>query len=292
MNNIGQAEIWPLNTLTIPPYTTTNTVFYGQKKFIIIDPAPSEPSLQEILVNRIKQRQALGDSLLGLALTHHHGDHIGSALFLSKLFEVPIYAHEKAAAHLPFSITNLEHQSHLDLGGHTKLQALHTPGHADSHIVFYDAQPQLLIAGDMITDKGTILIPPQSGSLRLYLKSLEKLCKLNLKIIIPAHGEAITKNPQAFLQKALLHRYERIKAILETLERASTSMDATDLTLAVYKTNMSDALMFFAQLSVESSLQWLLEAGLAKQVNYRWVFENNFDAKELLLKHAPNKLSS
>jgi len=288
MNNIGQAEIWPLNTLTVPPYTTTNAVFYGQKKFIIIDPGPSEAQAQEVLINRIKERQALGHNFLGLALTHHHGDHIGSALVLNTYFNVPIWAHEHAAAHVPFSITKLEPSYIFDLGDATKLQVIYTPGHSESHVVFYDAQSQFLIAGDMITDRGTILIPPQSGSLRIYLQSLELLTKLCIKILIPGHGEAITQNAKSFLQRALVHRYERIKAILDTLEHARESLDATDITVAVYKTTMSDSLMFFSQLSVESSLQWLLEAGLAKKINYRWVYEPQPQAREYLIQKMLN----
>jgi glyoxylase-like metal-dependent hydrolase (beta-lactamase superfamily II) len=288
MNNIGHAEIWPLTTTTVPPYTTTNAIFYGRKKFIIIDPAPSQPSQQEILVRRIKERQSLGDKFLGLALTHHHGDHIGSALFLSKLFKVPIWAHEKASAHLSFPITNLAHESLLDLGEHTQLCALYTPGHAESHLVFFDPIAHVLIAGDMITDRGTVLIPPQSGSLKIYLESLEFLTKLDIKIIIPAHGKAISEKASEFLYNACVHRYRRIRAILEVIEDASTSLDATDITLLVYKTTMSDALMFFAQLSVESSLQWLLESGLAEQVNYRWIARANPEEKERLLAYPNN----
>lgn len=270
--------------LDCSPYTTTNAIFYGQKKFILIDPGPSEAKDQEILITRVIERQTLGHNFLGVALTHHHGDHTGAARVLSTYFNVPIWAHENASAQVPFTITKFEFPYSFNLGDDTKLHVIYTPGHSESHVIFYDARAQVLMAGDMITDRGTILIPPQSGSLRIYLQSLELISDLNIKILIPAHGKAITKNCHTFLQKALLHRYERIITILDTLKHANKSLDATDITIAVYQTTMSDALMFFSQLSVESSLLWLLEAGLAQRVNYKWIYEPNDQAYENILK--------
>lgn len=291
ISRCGPAEILPLKTLTVPPYTTTNTVVYGLKQFIVIDPAPSDPKAQEFLRNHLEKRIAKGAKLLGFYLTHHHGDHCGAAMALSRFFAVPVLAHQKAQAHLSFTLDySFSHDEKIAVDDGL-IDALYTPGHADSHMVYYDKKHRILIAGDMITDRGCVLIPPGSGSLTVYLESMDRLSMLELETIIPAHGQPITKNAKAFLIRAIHHRMGRIAAILAVLEQEKQSRDATDITMAVYKETLQENMLAFAQLSVESSLNWLLEKGLAQKTpQYQWVATRDEIKKEQLLVSALREL--
>lgn len=283
---LGKAEILSLRTATVPPYTTTNTVFYGVKNFLVIDPATKDKDHQAFLINHIQARLTKSQSFLGVLLTHHHGDHTGSADLLRETFQVPILAHARLAEQVDFGVDNLITEGDtIKFDDGSFIQALYTPGHADSHLVFFDENEGYLIAGDMITDRGTILIPPNSGSLKIYLENLNRLAALPLKAVIPAHGKAIVDAPRAFLLKAIKHRLERIQEILLVLEKSPGFIDATEITNAVYKRHIEDNLMFFAQLSVESSLYWLKENDLAIFEGYRWHVQNNasIKKKELLL---------
>lgn len=279
MARIGLAEIIPLKTATLPPYTTTNAVFYGNRSFVVIDPGPAHENQRRLLETHLQRRKSQGHQFLAICLTHHHGDHTGAADFIAKRFSVPIIAHTDAAkvanCHVDQAIDNGEE---IRLDGTIKLTALHTPGHAESHLVFYDESHQVLIAGDMVTDRGTILIPPGTGSLRVYLESLDELTKLDIKTLIPAHGCAVTEQPRTFLLKAMRHRYERILAVLDRLLNTQSGLlDATDITLLVYRNNIAENLLAFAQLSVESSLHWLLEMGLIKNTHHKWQALRNVD---------------
>lgn len=279
--NMAQVDTWemvPVTTNTVPPYTTTNAIFYGRSSFVIIDPGTPHDDQRQILINYIKKRHDRGHKLLAVCLTHHHQDHTSAAVFLAQHFDVPIFAHHKASEHVDFSIDKKlcdgDEINLLDI----VLTALDTPGHAPDHLVFFDQPNGILMAGDMITDKGTILIPPNSGSLRIYLKNLESLAKLSIKVILPAHGLAITKNPRQFLLKALEHRYNRIESVLNALAKnPNNSLDATDITTLVYQGTIPDQLLFFAQLSVESSLQWLQDFGLVKKIDYKWQITKTAD---------------
>lgn len=272
--NMAQTNLWEILaviTKTIPPYTTTNAIFFGIDSFVLVDPGSAESEQQQLLANRIKERIHSGHKFLAICLSHHHGDHTAAASYLSNLFCVPIYAHRNALMHSRFTIDKtLNHQEEITLHGDIKLTALYTPGHADDHLVFFNELHGVLIAGDMITDKGTVLIPSGSGSLSLYLKSLDEISRLPLKTILPAHGVAITDKPIKFLIRAMRHRFERILAVFEVLTEAEKILDATDITMIVYHDNVPDNLMFFAQLSVESSLRWLLDNGLVEFKNYKW----------------------
>lgn len=281
VRQFNAATILPLKTVTVPPYTTTNTIIYGLKKFIVIDPAPLDKAHQEFLVNYIKNRIECGDSFLGIYLTHHHGDHCGAAEIVKQYFKIPVAAHESAASLLSCDLDiPLKGSEHIDCDP-CVIRIIHTPGHADSHLVFYEEQEKTLVAGDMVTDRGCVLIPPGSGSLKVYLESMQSLTKLNINAIIPAHGQVIENNAQAFLLRAIRHRLGRIAAILEVLDEKEQALDATDLTLAVYKNTTSESLMPFAQLSVESSLSWLLAEGLViKNKEHRWQSARDKNKKE------------
>lgn len=272
MARIGLAEILPLKTLTVPPYTTTNTIVYGRDSFVVVDPGTAEPEQQEILSQYLRVRIGKGQRFCGVYLTHHHGDHIKSATFLADNFGVKIAAHKNAVRHLKFPVDQLiDDKQEINLGQDLVLKALYTPGHSDDHLVFLDDSRGVLMAGDMITDRGTVLIPPGSGSLKVYLESLNALTKLSLTAIIPAHGLAITDQPNAFLNTAIKHRYERILAVLQVLLKSPHDLlDATDVTLSIYRSLTTKDLIVFAQLSVESSLAWLLDLDLVQNVNHKW----------------------
>lgn len=273
MARIGIAEIFTLKTMTLPPYTATNTVIYGERNFVVVDPGTKEDDQRNILSARINERLKLGHKFLATCLTHHHGDHTGSAQFLKETFGAPIIAHHTAVGQVRFFIDKTVHDRHeIVLDDDSTLLALHSPGHARDHLVFYDEKHRLLIAGDMITDRGTILVPPLSGSLSIYLESLNALTKLAVEALIPAHGKVITDHPRKFLLTAMRHRYGRILAVLETLiEHREKPLDATEITVLVYHGNISDDLLTFAQLSVETTLRWLLEHNLITNTNYKWL---------------------
>ncbi|MCA9508092.1 MAG: MBL fold metallo-hydrolase [Myxococcales bacterium] len=278
-------EILSLATETVPPYTTTNTILYGKNNFWVIDPATKDPHHQEFLIRHIQMRLNKKQKMLGILLSHHHSDHIGAVSLLSSNFKSPILAHKFLCGKVDFSVDRtVEEGEHLALDEKNSLEVIYTPGHAESHVVFFDRSDGCLIAGDMITSRGTILIPPNSGSLKLYLFHLERIASLPIKTIIPAHGEAIVEQPHFFLLNAIKHRLERIEQIYRVLENSQQLIDASDITNTIYQRKIEDRLMFFAQLSVESGLYWLKENNLALQENYRWKLSmHTYTSKEKIL---------
>lgn len=278
VQNCKKATILALKTDTVPPYTTTNTVFYGEHDFYVIDPAPTDPHEQATLAHHIAYRLQKNHKFLGIILTHHHSDHIGATIPMKNQFNVPIIAHPLLEHHVNFGVDTMVHEGDtIYCDDHHALKIFHTPGHADSHIVIYDPKHKCLVAGDMITDRGTILIPPLSGSLKVYLSHLERLTVLDIDTVIPAHGSAITDNAHNFLLDAIKHRLTRIEQIYEVIKNAPHAIDATDITLMVYRKELPDNMLFFAQLSVESSLYWLKENGLVSFENYRWRLSKSND---------------
>jgi ribonuclease/clavin/mitogillin len=285
MNQMAQSYLFsivPLKTLTVPPYSATNTVFYGNEKFIVIDPGPQSAEEQEILAKLVTE--VMKDRLFyGIFLTHHHQDHVGSAQFLRTRFNVPIFAHAQARSAQLAVDSDLADSMSVDLGKQLTLQVMHSPGHADDHLVFYDKKHGVLIAGDMITDTGVVLIPPYERALKIYLQNLEKLSNLHINTLVPAHGDPISSNPRRFLLEALQHRYRRILQVLELVEAEQQPLSSADISRIIYKNSVSEKLLPFALMSTESSLMWLKDEGLLERVEHKWQAQLKNSKKSLIL---------
>lgn len=78
--------------------------------------------------------------------------------------------------------------------GDDELLLLYTPGHAPSEISVYHSNSRTLFAGDTIYE-GASLTTRFGGSKewKQWIKSLEKLQKLEIHKIIPSHGRICGK---------------------------------------------------------------------------------------------------
>ncbi|HSI04561.1 MAG TPA: MBL fold metallo-hydrolase, partial [Myxococcota bacterium] len=130
-------HVLPLKSPTLPPATHTNVYTLGHHDVVIVDPAPTEAEPQEELIHYLTRLQASGVRLREIWLTHHHPDHVGSAMLVRDRFGIPIAAHEITASDL-HGIVKVDRfiadgeVSRMPLiGDHfAEWTAIFTPGHA------------------------------------------------------------------------------------------------------------------------------------------------------------------
>lgn len=73
----------------------------------------------------------------------------------------------------------------IDIGGR-KIQVIHTPGHSPGHMCFWEEERGYLFTGDLIY-KDTLFAYYPSTDPKAYCASLEKVSKLPVKAVFPAH---------------------------------------------------------------------------------------------------------
>ena len=73
----------------------------------------------------------------------------------------------------------------IDLGNR-KINVLHTPGHSPGHMCFFEKEKGYLFSGDLIY-KGTLFANYESTDPEKYLESVQKIAKLSVKRVFPAH---------------------------------------------------------------------------------------------------------
>lgn len=98
--------------------------------------------------------------------THCHFDHIMGVEFIRREYKVPFHGHpddafliERAATQAQTfgmemsSVSPLDH--HIQEGdkvkfGNSELEIIHVPGHSPGHLVFYSAEDNFIMAGDVL----------------------------------------------------------------------------------------------------------------------------------------------
>ncbi len=205
-------EVVPIKTATLPPADHTNCYLVGDPEgdFILVDPAVRMREDMEVLATAVERHRG---SLKAILFTHSHSDHVADMSLLREAFDAPVWGseHTSKSVHCDRILDDGE-ELHL---GQQRWTVLITPGHHPGHIcLMSDAG---LVAGDMVAGIGTILIPPGTGDMTVYIEQLERLKAMNPHLIFPSHGPVIAM-PQHLIQHYIDHRkvrHERVAAALK-----------------------------------------------------------------------------
>lgn len=194
----------------------------------LIDSGAKDSDVDQYLVPALAELGMDLTSVTWLLNTHSHGDHIGGHARIRNLANLKVAAHGSSAPKVqdpvPYAIeTRTRFPEHspapqcylqavavdqiLEDGGIIagRLQVIHTPGHDDDCVCWYDIPTKTLITGDSLQGNGT----PAQGvgfykNLEQYLATLDKLQQIPIENIICGHdydeigwnitgAEAVTK---------------------------------------------------------------------------------------------------
>jgi glyoxylase-like metal-dependent hydrolase (beta-lactamase superfamily II) len=100
-----------------------------------------------------------------------------------------------AAPWAQLAVTTVTAGQVLALGPWHSMQVLAAPGHASDQILFYDAWRERLFASDALgelDDADGVWRPLVFDDYALYLRTLESLCALPVRQLIPGHGGMLT----------------------------------------------------------------------------------------------------
>lgn len=202
------------------PGTNTYLVGADGEPAIVVDPGPDIEQHLDVV--------ASCGPVGWIVVTHTHLDHSPGAPPLSERTGAPILAFAPRDGLGPDEL--LVHGQ--EVGDGTRLEAVHTPGHASNHLCFWLRSERLLFSGDHIMSGSTVVISPPDGDMAVYLESLRAVRRLDAAAIAPGHGSLIT-DPLAVIDGYLSHRLAREAQILDTL-RFAGMVDLDALVAAVY----------------------------------------------------------
>lgn len=181
-------------------FGSCNTVLIESSKRIIVDPGAGEVGSWGVLESRLKE---LGLTLYAIDIvvnTHLHGDHAGgNFIFRGK----KLIIHEKEALpptrsrwRLEFTEACIKPLEVKKISNDTKIaedvKVITTPLHSLGSVSVIVDTPEGLVAvvGNIVMSKEEYLkrkVLEWVEDKETYLRSIDKLRELNLKIIIPGH---------------------------------------------------------------------------------------------------------
>lgn len=145
------------------------------------------------------------DNIKDIVNTHMHWDHIGGNGFFKN---AKVHIHEKDSDVLEKG--NGEMSNAMYFNGNMRpmkverklkegdeafgFKVLHTPGHTPGSICLFDPKDKILISGDTIFADGVGRTDLPGGNEDDLNNSIDKLSKLDIKTILPGHGDPVLKS--------------------------------------------------------------------------------------------------
>lgn len=251
----------------------------------LFDVGPKTPEALEALKMGMKDAGYLLEDVEQVVLTHHHPDHAGwvdafpkavilgheyNDHFLRKSDEFMAYRTEfyreqlqlqavpekylekiveRKEAMLMYGSTPLAGfiKDGDNIPGHHGLKAIYTPGHAQSHLIFYEESTGQVIGGDLLLDKvaaNPLVEPPidltmeRPKSLIQQQQSLLLLRELNAAKVYSGHGDEIT-SVNALIDSRLQKDRLRMEQLMNHVKGPKTVLQLTmDLYPANYETEL------------------------------------------------------
>jgi glyoxylase-like metal-dependent hydrolase (beta-lactamase superfamily II) len=133
-------------------------------------------------------------------LTHQHQDHVGSLAAVETKVTGMFYAGEADATAMSSDKPLKTVKDGDEIFG---LQIITTPGHTMGHISVFEPSTGVLVAGDALRTTAGLVgsDPPNTADPLTAADSVRKLAKLDVKTILPGHGDPLTVNAADELKK-------------------------------------------------------------------------------------------
>jgi glyoxylase-like metal-dependent hydrolase (beta-lactamase superfamily II) len=189
----------------------TNTWMVGRDPCWVVDPGPA----LDAHVAAVLAAGAARGGIVGIAVTHHHGDHSGAvpALVAGAGGPVEVRAASLAGAGVA-----------RDGDAVGPLEAIAVPGHAPDHLCFA-LGAEICFTGDAVLGEGSVFVAPDPGALGAYLGGLERLRARRFAVLAPGHGPVVT-DADAKLAEYVTHRLDRERRLVAALDAGARSVDA------------------------------------------------------------------
>lgn len=150
------------------------------------------------------------DKVETVLITHTHHDHVRNLEKVVKEFQPEVYGFKDQQVSTKFE--KLADGDKINLNG-TDFKAIHTPGHKNDHLCFYNSEEGILFSGDLIFSEGSFgRTDLAEGDRDTLIESIEKVIReTQVKAFYPGHDETVENNADEWIEKSLENAQKREK---------------------------------------------------------------------------------
>lgn len=174
----------------------------------------------EVELSRLMSNEFEGYMESMEAFLEAHGAPSSIAMNLQRFH--PAFFNPQAYQELASSALSLEDGQEISVGDYN-FQVLWTPGHSPGHICLYEPSLKILVSGDHLLPTITPHIAQfmeDTDPLSDYLNSLERIEKLDVEVVLPAHEETFT-NHRERIKQLKDHHKQRLTETMDELKAGS-----------------------------------------------------------------------
>lgn len=206
-----------IQTDTRAPDGRTNAYVLGREPAILVDPADSSETLDELVRDRGVEH---------LVVTHTHPDHVGAVDHYATRIDRPVTCwalegtesrFERATGRAPDD--TFTDGDRLTVGGGT-VRVVTLPGHAPDHVGLVVGDDGPVCCGDCAVRDGSVVVGGEGADMRAYLASLRRLRVLDPPTLLPGHGPPI-EDPEGAIDRLVTHRERRERRIKDAVEQGA-----------------------------------------------------------------------
>ena len=244
-------------------------IVVDNEQALIIDPGTAGNPGNQITESLKRIGLKPKSDVAGIVCTHAHPDHIGGVGRLKRMTNASVMIHQKDSEILESPDLFIKERLRMDFAkrfamkfdksplrvnfgsvspdhilndgdqikvGNRVLRVIHTGGHSTGHIVLYENETSLCFSGDELNNfpnDARKFYVDLTGSLTNKLSAVERLLKLNIEYVFPAHDVfhvgRDAKLQLKEVQAGVIHFQDTILSLLSAREEADIDQLVLDI---------------------------------------------------------------